>query len=326
MTARKTASTATPHVTRKPGGALSPRRAHGLVGEIAKRYFGERPRRIVRRGGGLTNLVFEFRAAGADYVVRLHADPAQLNHYLKEQWAMVEARRVGVPTPEVLEVDNQAVELPYMVMKRVDGVDAAHHPDRLRLVGELGRLAARLHGVRTQGFGEVFDWSSNRLSRRSSWGSFLDEDFNVEQRIATLSRSRMLTPAQAKALEEALVTMRRWRKPAVLHHGDLRLKNLVVAPDSGQLLALIDWEECLSAPAPYWDLSIALHDLNPDAKEAFLDGYGITPRAYAQALPFMRALNTLNYSHAVERLRRHGEHARLAWYRTRLQGLFDLYL
>lgn len=305
---------------------LSPRRARALVLEIAQRYFGRRPRRLVPCGGGLSNVVFEFRIGDADYVVRLHAQPGQLNSYLKEQWVMAEARRAGVPTPEVLEVHNEAVGVPYMVARKVAGIAATHHPQRLAMLGELGRLAARLHRVRTHGYGEVFDWSSNRLSQCASWGAYLDDTLGAARCIAVLRRTRMLRPAQLDALQAAVAEMRGWRKPPVLNHGDLRLKNLIVEPASGEVLALIDWDNALSAPSPHWDLAIALHDLGVDAQEAFLEGYGITPRAYAQALPFMRALNTLNYAQAIEALDPRRDAARLAWYRERLQGRLSLYL
>jgi hygromycin-B 4-O-kinase len=77
----------------------------------------------------------------------------------------------------------------------------------------------------------------------------------------------------------------------VLHHGDLRLKNLITGPESGRVAGLLDWENALSSPPPYWDLSIALHDLGIDEKEAFLIGFGMTPRRFAGAARFMRLLN-----------------------------------
>ena len=36
------------------------------------------------------------------------------------------------------------------------------------------------------------------------------------------------------------------------------------------------WEFCSSNVAPYWDLSLALHDLSIDAKQASLGGYGVS--------------------------------------------------
>lgn len=308
----------------KAAGAMSPRRARGLVDEIARQYFGEKPRTVVQRGGGLTNLVFEFHAGDGEYIVRMHAEPQRINRFLKEQWAMAQARRAGVPVPEVLEVDNQAVEVPYMVSRKLRGGDATHHPDRLRLLAELGRLAARLRTVRTHGFGEVFDWSSNQLSHCATWAEYLDKGMDAEGRLAQLARARMLGPGQLDGLRHTLSEMRGWRRPPSLQHGDLRLKNLVV-DDAGLVQALIDWDDSLSAPAPYWDLSIALHDLNDDEKEAFLQGYGMTPRAYAQAVRFVRLLNVLNYGFAVGQLLERKDRTRIAWYRTRMQGQFDLF-
>jgi len=308
------------------GGALSPRRARRMVDTLCRHYFGEKPRRVERRGGGLTNLVYEFHAAGADYIARLHADPAQINRYLKEQWAMQHARAHGVPTPEVLEVDVGVVELPSMVSRKIDGSAATDHPQRIETIRELGRIAAKLHHARTHGFGSKFDWSSNRLSHCPTWGDYLDGEFDVGSRIATLARARMLSARQLDTLHASVEAMRGWRKPPVLNHGDLRLKNVVVAPGSGEVLALIDWDESLSAPAPYWDLSIALHDLSLDAKQAFLEGYGMSPQAYTNALPFMRAINTLNYAGTVARLQRDKRGPGLGWYRARLRGGFDLFV
>jgi aminoglycoside phosphotransferase (APT) family kinase protein len=315
---------AAPSAAGKTAGALSPRRGRALVREIARRHFGESPRRVAQRGGGLSNLVFEFHAGDGDYVVRMHGDPGQINRYLKEQWAMAAARKAGVPTPEVLEVDHHATGVPYMVSRKLDGVDAAHHPQRLPLLHELGRLAARVHRVRTEGFGEVFDWSSNQLSRCTSWADFIDQGWEVERSLGPLKKARLLTPAQLEALDDTLRAMRGWRRAPVLNHGDLRLKNLIVVEESAKVVALIDWDEAVSAPAPYWDLAIALHDLNADEKEAFLDGYGLTPQAYAKTLPFLRAINTVNYGRYVEQMLQRKESGRLGWYRARLQGQFEL--
>jgi aminoglycoside phosphotransferase (APT) family kinase protein len=313
-------------VPEKTAGGLSPRRARALVHEIARQYFGEKPQRLVQRGGGITNLTFEFRAAGGDYIVRLHAQPGRINHFLKEQWAIEHARAQGVPTPEVLEVDIEAVELPFMVSRKIEGREALTHPERILILQELGRIAARLHRAPTQGFGKVFDWSNNRLSYCSTWGDYLDNGLQAEACIAALVKARMLTPEQREALEAQVDAMRRWRKPPVLNHGDLRLKNVMVAHDSPEVVAVIDWDESLSAPAPYWDLAVALHDLGIDEKEAFLEGYGLTPREYTKMLPYLRALNTLNYGAAVEQLVLQKDTKRLAWYRARLQGKLDVYL
>jgi len=300
------------------------RRERQLVHEVAQRHFGEKARKVVERGGGLTNAVYQFTVAQGDFIVRSHRDATKIGDYLKERWAMDAARAVGVPTPRVLEVGNFADGRPYMIAEQVRGLEGRHARDRLAVLEQLGRAAALIHGVRTHGFGTVFE-SGNQLSRHASWADWLANGFGVERRIATLLRHRAIDPPHARRLRRTAAEIARWRKPAALHHGDLRLKNAIVDPESGRLAALLDWDNAASSPAPYWDLSLALHDLGVDEKEAFLAGYGIKPRALAAALPSLRFFNVLNYVSAVEQAAAKKDEARLERFRLRLLGGLDLY-
>jgi aminoglycoside phosphotransferase (APT) family kinase protein len=301
------------------------RAALRLVGELARRHFGKDKARIVARGGGLSNSVFEVRVAEGDFIVRTHEKPTKFNDYLKERWAMEAARAAGVPTPRVLEVGNAGDGRPYMISEKVHGIDGRMAPRRLELVEALGRAAAQLHKVGTRGFGPVFDWSANTLSRQESWPHWLAEGFEVERRLDVLLKHRVIHARQASRLRRRAAEMARWRKRPVLHHGDLRPKNAIVDADSGRLLAVLDWENCISAPAPFWDLSLALHDLGVDEKEAFLAGYGMKPRAVAAAMPYVRLFNILNYAHAVESAARKKRPEQLDRFRMRLAGGLDLY-
>ena len=300
--------------------------ARRFIVDTIERHCGDRPSAISRRGGGLTNLVFQVRTRAGGFIVRMHGDATKIEDYLKEQWAMTQARQAGVPTPRVLEVGRAPAGWPFMVLEEVAGLEATHHPERKPIVAEMGRYAARLHRVRTQGYGREFDRSRRRLARQSSWGDYLHGELAVEPAIDTLRRHRMLSADQLAALREAVSEMSRWTRRPALQHGDLRLKNLIVEPRSGRIVAVLDWENCLSGPPPYWDLSIALHDLGPDHKEALLEGYGLSAGAYARALPFLRAFNVLNYAPTIAELARRRNRHGLAWCRVRLAGGFDLNL
>jgi len=301
--------------------ASAARRVH----EIAMRHFGEKARRVGEKGGGLTNAVFGFRVSSGEYIVRTHDDATVINGYLKEQWAMDAARAAGLSVPRVLEVGNFAEGTAYMIQERLAGVDGRQASNRLAVLEALGKLAKKLHGVRTKGFGPVFDWSSNRLSRHTAWADYLADGFDVEKRLATLTTLRMIDAGQARRLREVATQMARWKRPAVLQHGDLRLKNVLVDPADSRIVALIDWDSCTSMPGPYWDLSLALHELGVDEKEAFLGGYGMNAREFGAAIPFIRLFNTLNYARAVESAAKKRDTARLAWFKLRLQGALDLY-
>ncbi|WP_375461089.1 phosphotransferase family protein [uncultured Enterovirga sp.] len=304
--------------------ALGAEEAQRLAEQVLTHLLGSPPSSVRPLGGGLTNFVFEAEHPDGALVVRMSATPSKVKEYLKEQWAMARAREQGVPVPEVLEVGTEPIPFPYMVSRKVSGVEGTHHPDRFRVLREMGRYAKMIHSVPTNGFGHTFDWSENRLSRKDTWADYLEREFQGEQKLSLLERHQMLAPPALEHLRATLRDIEGWKPDPVLNHGDLRLKNVIAAPD-GQVVALLDWEFCTSNAAPYWDLSLALHDLSVDAKEQFLAGYGMTPREVMEAAPALRAFNVLNYAVAVNRAADERDRPTLDRLRMRLQGGLDLY-
>lgn len=299
------------------------RRSREAARAVVEHHFGSAPRRLTQLAGGITNEVYRADHPEGAFVVRLSDDPVKINEYLKEQWAIGRAREAGVPVPDVLEVGNR-IGRPYMIARVAAGRPATDHPQRLAIIEELGRIAARIHTVKTNGFGETFDWSQNLLSRAEGWADYLRGHLRAEERIELLVRHDLIGQAKAKALHAELARITKWTDQPSLNHGDLRLKNLLVDED-GQVTALIDWEFCLSAVAPHWDLSLALHDLSVDGKQALLAGYGMDEEAVRAAGRSWVALNILNYAPFVEQAVAQGDEARLESYRTRLSGALDLY-
>jgi aminoglycoside phosphotransferase (APT) family kinase protein len=290
---------------------------------LMRRLVGRAPRRLVPLAGGITNHVLACDIAGERWVVRLNADAARLQDFLKQQWALDAARKAGVPAPEALDcgVDDGTA---YLITQHVSGKAACDLPQRLPILEQLGQLAARVHASKTSGFGQTFDWSANTLSKRSTWGAYLDQDLRADERVELLVRHGLLSDSALQELKEALAEMRRWRRPPALHHGDLRLKNVITTRDGERIVALIDWDNCLSAPVPHWDLSIALHDLGLDEQEAWLRGYGLPPRRMQAMAPFLRALNAINYVPVIGKALRSGDRSRFAWLKARLSGSLSL--
>ena len=97
--------------------------AQAMAAAVIQHYFGSKPVGTVRQGGGLNNFVFAVDHREGAFVVRMSPQAAKINDYLKEQWAITRARAVGVPTPEVLEVGCEAVTMPYMIARKVEGYD-----------------------------------------------------------------------------------------------------------------------------------------------------------------------------------------------------------
>lgn len=303
---------------------ISERQARAMARAIITHHFGAKPKRVRPLGGGITNFVYEANHAEGDFIVRMSPQPAKVKEYLKEQWAMAQAREVGVPVPDVLEVGADVVPIPYMVLRKVQGSEATHHPERMAVLREMGRLTALIHTIPTSGFGHTFDWSNNQLSRKESWGEYLKRELHIEQRLKVLEGNKMLSKPQLKTLHATLKEIERLEADTVLNHGDMRLKNVMV-DDDGKITAVIDWEFCSSNVAPYWDLALALHDLSVDAKQAFLGGYGISEKDVRGMAPVLKALNIINYAPFVERASEEKDEQRLEQYRTRFSGALDLY-
>jgi aminoglycoside phosphotransferase (APT) family kinase protein len=291
---------------------------------VLKHHFGNRPSCVERLHGGVTNHVFEAKVGRQEVVVRISDKPEKLQIFQKEQWAVRKARAQKVPAPEILEVGDTVIGLPYMISVKLRGQDASTCGNRTEVAQEMGRYASRINSIPTFGFGSVFDWSRNQLSRKKSWRDFLQEELDIENRLALFEAQQMLTPHHLKKLRAQIRSILKWKGRPSLTHGDLRLKNILL-DEKGKICAVLDWENCTSNLAPYWEFSIALHDLSIDEKEAFLEGYGMTTRQYSRIADDIKVLNILNYAGPIEKALRHKDRAKLDSLRARLHGALDLY-
>jgi len=295
-----------------------------MVKKVMKHHFGSLPKNIEFKPSGLTNFVFEAHCKREKYIIRIGSSSEKLHDFTKEQWAVEQAKEKGVPVAEILEVGNKIIDKPYMLQHKLDGEEAPNHPERLTILRELGAYAKTIHSIKTNNYGEVFDWSKNRLSKNNTWKSYLQGEWKVPDRIKMLQKSGLLNRERLGKLKAAIKKVEQWNFPPSLNHGDLRLKNVIVN-EKGKILAIIDWDNCTSHIAPYWDFSIALHDLSIDGKQQFLDGYGITAKKYIEMEYGIKVFNILNYAETIEKLIKKKDKNQLELYELRLNGHLDLF-
>jgi hygromycin-B 4-O-kinase len=315
----------------RSGGAASRARkrkpsARAAALAILRDATGQAPVRLARKAGGLTNVVYAAEMPGGErLILRMSPGPDKVAVYMKERWAMELAAKAGVPVPETLAVDAHGSGFDFMVQRAVPGQDATDHPDRLTLLREMGRLTRLIHGIRTTGFGQEFDTTKRRFTGAANWRDYVAKELRVEERLDVLNRNRMLSRQQASRLEGMMLDIVSWDVEPVLNHGDMRLKNVMAVGEGATITAVLDWEFCSSNVAPYWDLSLALHDLTIDAKHVFLEGYGLEEDEIVAISDVIKAINIINYAPYVAKAAEERNAALLAQYRTRFSGALDLY-
>lgn len=271
---------------------------------------------------GLSNFVFAVNHVEGQFVVRISPEPEKIEAFKKELWATQKVREAGVPSPEVLEVGNDLFSEPYMITRRVTGSEASHHPKRDRIVHEMGRYGQMINSIHTTNFGKNFDWTTN--GSNSTWSGYIEEEWELDQRLQLFAEHKILEKRELKHLRKIIDGSKTMPIKPSLNHGDLRLKNVIV-DDDGQIAAIVDWEECLSAIAPHWELSISLHDLSIDEKELFLEGYGLTPKQVEEMAPLIKAFNIVNYYEALKLALEQGDQKGIENLKLRLRGSLDLY-
>ena len=233
-------------------------------------------------------------------IVRINADPLKLV-FEREKHAMTLARSAGLPIPRVLHRRRPA---PVHGAGARQRNRAAHAYDRIDTVRQMGEITARS----TDPVALVWALGSRRkaecaLPRRHSWGAHLEGDLRIR---AHRGYGAANVSAGQRRKMPILLHMFTWRRNPVLHHGDMRLKNIIV-DQHGSIWRCCDWEHCTASVPALWDLSVALHDLTIDEKQAFLQGYGYRPRELTKSIGYMRLLNALNYAPRIAEMAERGE-------------------
>jgi hygromycin-B 4-O-kinase len=291
---------------------------------VIEHYFGSPPQRTVYKSAGLSNYVFAAKHSDGEFIVRISPEPAAIESFIREQWAQRAAEKVGVPTTEILEVGSSLIPYPYMISTSATGREATNHPEKSKIIREMGNLAAKINSVRTKGFGVTFDWSNNLLSKNNSWKEYIETEYAYEEKIELLETKNLIAPQQSRRLRKIFSDAIKLNPKAALNHGDIRLKNVMV-DRNGKITAIIDWEKVSSNLSPHWELSLALHDLGIDEMQWFIEGYDISPKKLIEAAPLIKAFNMLNYVPKIERAIRKKDKTSLEGIRLRLAGVFDLY-
>lgn len=292
-------------MSRRPDAEV--RRARRAAREIIAHHLGEGTHRVCARSGGATNHVYEVVHPEGAFIVRLSLDPAKIHNF--PEGTMGDKPDAGVPVPEVSRSATSRARSStwsrssHTARRRRtirSGSKCWNSSARSRRASTASRptaTAARSTGRRT----------SCRAARRDD---YLDHELGLEARLETLAKHGGIENGRLRRMRARLREIGTLAGGPRLNHGDLRLKNVLVGID-GSITALIDWEFATSNAVPFWDTSLALHDLSIDEKHAYLAGYGLEEARLGEIAPYLKALNLLNYAPYVQRAAEAGDAVQL---------------
>jgi aminoglycoside phosphotransferase (APT) family kinase protein len=243
-----------------------------VIDSVVRSVCGREVERLVRLTGGGLNEAYRVEVADdVPVVVRIARRPVPW--FTDEEHLMAQARGVGVPTPDVLgveQVDHDGELLSFSILRLVPGRSldelAGELPasDLERLVIDAGELLARVHSV---------------VADRGIRHELEPPDERFVARVVGVAHEA-LGPTAATVVERGAARLRDevMTCPAPrlsLAHGDFLPKHLLI-DDGGAIVSVIDWE--LAGPgSPAFDLAhweVSAGDGLRDRLDLVRHGYG----------------------------------------------------
>ncbi len=271
-----------------------------LARQIAFDVTGAQPLQVIPIVGlGSVNAVFRVETPNDRCIIRLNPD-RRISVFEKERWCMEQALNLGLPTSTVIAV-GALPEAAFMVQTFVEGQNGRDYAGKTDFIWErLGNYSRLIHNVAVRGFGEdLADAATGRF--KDSWQRFVA--YNISSLVPgdALIRLGVVTPRTSLVLRSRFERLLETPFAFGLNHGDLALRNTLIAPDG--TVVLLDWGCAEAHIVPHFELielmRLGVAEYSPDFA-AFLYGYGLSAAEYREMLPDLRMLRALR---AVDKLR-----------------------
>ncbi len=255
--------------------------ARGIAGD----FYGAAPDSLRVLGAAGNHFVYVAAKAGREVLLRTDDGLTADDYLAVESRVMETAHRNGVPVPEVYLTDVSRTRFPvrFQVMEFVKAPPLASldNLDRQKIARECGRILARLHSIRTPGYG--FFQNDTLTGMDASPADYfrkrLDDhlDYLEANRLFDAGRAREIIGRALPLLDGV---------PGVLLHRDFAFWNLLGTPET--ILAVIDWDDAVSGdPADDFGILNCFHE--KEFIDAALREYGPADEAFTARI----ALHTL---------------------------------
>jgi Ser/Thr protein kinase RdoA (MazF antagonist) len=256
-------------------------RIEAALQPLLRRRMGE-PALTIRPAAGQGNhLTYLACTPKETCFIRIEDGPEQDDYMEIEARVLDEARKQGVPTPQVFLVDSSRTEQPfaYQVLEFLDYPDLnrLYKEDRLSLgfvARKIGENLAQWQFIQPRGFGpfdpEALRTGNKLVGLHSSYEAYFRR--NWERHLDFLTGRQFLSPGEAEEMRRLIDD-----RADLLHleqgclvHKDLALWNILGTP--GEIKAFIDWDDTIGGD-PMDDLSLLACFHPADVIAAAVEGY-----------------------------------------------------
>ncbi len=218
--------------------------------------------------------------SGKEVVIRCHPKGVRNGYFHAEATAAHLAKEAGLPSYDTFAVHDYegGNDFAFHVLEKLSGTAIkkwleANPDDEATLLPQIGKMMARLHQIKVDGFG-AFD--NERAKNGELVG--LHETFGQAVRaglpfnLDVLKQQSVLTDEQVAAIGELFADSNPLLDvpQAVLVHNDFADWNLLT--DGKDVSGVLDWDECVVGD-PVSDIACWSTFFEPERLAGFLDGY-----------------------------------------------------
>lgn len=223
---------------------------------------------------------------GKKVVIRCHPKGVRNGYFYAESLAAKKALENEIPaysTYGIHELENTS-DISYQVIEKLEGDTIQFflkkHPEKEeQLVKEMGKIMAKLHKIKVNGFGP-FDNEQAKKGNLVGLHSSLKDAVNagLEENLERLVTYQILSKEVATKMKELFEDNDLLcSEESVLLHNDFADWNLLT--DGNTVTGVIDWDECV-AGNPIEEIACWSTFFEPERIKPFLEGYFSETKRY----------------------------------------------
>ena len=230
--------------------------------------------------GNVNSVCVGMLASGKEVIIRCHPKGVRNGYFHAEAAAAHLAKEAGLPSYDTLAVHDYegGNDFAFHVLEKLSGAAIkkwleTHPNDEAALLPQIGKMMARLHQVKVEGFG-TFDNDKAKEGKLVGLHPTLGTSVRagLPFNLKILQQEGVLTSGQSANItrlfddDNPLLN----NSQAVLVHNDFADWNLLT--DGKDVTGILDWDECVASD-PVGDIACWSTFFDPERLKGFLEGY-----------------------------------------------------